>query len=427
MPYTEKSKKDNISPEIICALATPEGTSALSVIRVSGKGSFEIMEDVMLLERNRLRGMRRKVGNVTENKRIIDEVVAISWPEGRSFTGEEMVEITCHGIPSSVREIIELLIRKGARRAEPGEFTKRAFVNGRMNAVQVIALAASWDKEKDKRTYPGETEQVCRKMLNEIERAREKVEGNIEFGEMHLDSNDESIGNILIELVKKAENFRRIALSIEKSKRVVIMGPANSGKSTLFNVLTGKESALVSEEPGTTRDGSIGYLEIGGRKIQLCDTAGTDGFGLDKAASEAVIKGLDGTERVIWMSEGGRIPPADEVRSKIGEIIEIEAKSDINKKKNNTELIRISSFTGEGLDELKKRISELPGSMSLSGAAKRIEEEIKGAMEYLSSNELDMAAELMNEAEIETRRILGKGENIQISVERALAGMCVGK
>ena len=229
MPKKEKSKRDKESAEIICALATPEGTSALSVIRLSGKGSFEIVEKAMSLERYRLRGMRRKVGNVTENGRPIDEVVAISWPEGRSFTGEEMVEITCHGIPSSVREIIELLIRKGARRAEPGEFTRRAFVNGKMNAVQVIALAASWDTEKDTKQSAGDTVNQCRKMLREIERTRELVEGNIEFGDIHLEVDKEEIENAFSELVTKAEEFKGRTVSLEKKQRVMIMGPASSG------------------------------------------------------------------------------------------------------------------------------------------------------------------------------------------------------
>jgi tRNA modification GTPase len=426
MFHAEQSEQEKVSADIICALATPEGTSALSVIRLSGKGSFELIENLMSLQRNRLRGMRRKVGNVTVNSRIIDEVVAISWPEGRSFTGEEMVEITCHGIPSYVREIIELLIRKGARRADPGEFTRRAFVSGRMNAVQVIALAASWDTQDEKGEYEGNAVTQCRKMLIEIEKARETIEGNIEFGEIHLDGTDEDTNRIFREIVVKADKFRREIKCIEKSQRVMIMGPANSGKSTLFNVLTGKIGALVSDEPGTTRDGSTVFTEIGGRRIQLCDTAGTDGSGLDRTASEAVIDGLDGTERVIWMSEGGKIPPDDEIVRKAVEIVEIEAKVDKNEE-GKSDLLRISSFTGEGIEELKKRISAFPGSMSISGAAERIEEGINGAMQLLSSNEYDLAAELLNEAEIEMRRILGKGENIQLSVERALAGMCVGK
>ena len=418
---------NTISPEIICAVATPEGTSALSVIRVSGKGSFDLLENIMSLEKNRLAGMRRKVGRIIEEGRTVDEVVAVSWPEGRSFTGEEMVEIICHGIPRSVREIIEILIKNGARRAEPGEFARRAFGNGRMNAVQIIALAALWDMESGQKAFNGETEESCRKLLSGIESTRETVEGIIEFGETHLDNSDESIRNVFGELIERAKAFNREAASIEKSSRVMIMGPVNSGKSTLFNMLTGKGRALVSSEPGTTRDGSTCFMEVSGRRIQLCDTAGTDGIGLDRSASEAVIDGLDGTDRVIWMSIGGKTPPADEVRERAGEIIEIAAKSDLSDINETEEILRVSSVSGEGFEELKIILSRVPGSMSLSGTARRILDSIKESYRFISAHEYDLAAEVLGDAEIEARRIIGRGENIQLSVERALSGMCVGK
>ncbi len=418
---------DSISPEIICAVATPEGTSALSVIRVSGKGSFQLIEKIMSLKKNRLRGMRRKVGRIFEGGRTVDEVVAVSWPEGKSFTAEEMVEIICHGIPGSVRAIIEILIKEGARRAEPGEFARRAFGNGRLSAVQIIALAALWDTEKDRSVFTGETEKNCRKLMREIEKAREMIEGNIEFGETHLNEEDESIQNVFTELMTSAKDFREEAASIEKSSRVMIMGPINSGKSTLFNVLTGKSGALVSDEPGTTRDGSSCFLEVRGRRIQLCDTAGNDGIGLDRTASEAVINGLHGTDRIIWMSEGGRTAPTEKIREKAGEIIEIAAKSDLKNKPETEQILNVSSVSGEGIEELREIISRVPGSMSLSCAAKRIEESVKESYNFISLKEYDLAAELLSEAEIEARRIIGRGENIQLSVERALAGMCVGK
>lgn len=418
---------NTISPEIICAVATPEGTSALSVIRVSGSGSFELIENIMSLEKNRLAGMRRKVGEIVEEGRIVDEVVAVSWPEGRSFTGEEMVEIICHGIPHSVREIIEILIKGGARRAEPGEFARRAFGNGRLNAVQIIALAALWDMESGQKGFKGETEKSCRKLLSGIESTRETVEGIIEFGETHLDGNDGRVGSIFNELIERAEDFQREAESIEKSSRVMIMGPVNSGKSTLFNMLTGKGRALVSGEPGTTRDGSTCFMEVSGRRIQLCDTAGTDGHGLDRSASEAVIDGLDGTERVIWMSVGGKTPPADEIRERAGEIIEIAAKSDLASNNETESLLNVSSVSGEGLEELKMILTRVPGSMSLAGVAGRILVIAKESQNFISTGEYDLAAELLSEAEIEARRVIGKGENIQLSVERALSGMCVGK
>ncbi len=418
---------NTISPEIICAVATPEGTSALSVIRVSGKGSFDLLEKIMSLEKNRLTGMRRKVGRIIEEDRTVDEVVAVSWPEGRSFTGEEMVEIICHGIPRSIREIIEILIKNGARRAEQGEFARRAFGNGRMNAVQIIALAALWDMESGQKVFNGETEDSCRKLLSGIESTRETVEGIIEFGETHLEGNEESIRSVFGELIQRAKDFNKEAASIEKSSRVMIMGPVNSGKSTLFNMLTGKGRALVSSEPGTTRDGSTCFMELSGRRVQICDTAGTDGLGLDRSASEAVIDGLDGTERVIWMSTGGKTPPADEVRERAGEIIEIAAKSDLVDKNGTEEILSVSSVSGEGIEELKIVLSRVPGSMSLSGTARRILDSIKESYRFVSAHEYDLAAEILGDTEIEARRIIGSGENIQLSVERALSGMCVGK
>ena len=418
---------NTISPEIICAVATPEGTSALSVIRISGSGSLELIENIMSLEKNRLAGMRRKVGKIVEEGRIVDEVVAVSWPEGRSFTGEEMVEIICHGIPRSVREIMEILIKSGARRAEPGEFARRAFGNGRLNAVQIIALAALWDMERGQKAFDGVTEDSCRKLLSGIESTRETVEGIIEFGETHLDGNDERVRIVFGELIERAKDFIREAASIEKSSRVMIMGPVNSGKSTLFNLLTGKGRALVSGEPGTTRDGSTCYMEVSGRRIQLCDTAGTGGLGLDRSAWEAVIDGLDGTERVIWMSVGGKTPPADEIRERAGEIIEIAAKSDLVTNNDTDSLMSVSSVSGEGLEELKMILSRIPGSMSLAGAARRIFDSVKESCNFISNGEYDLAAELLSEAEIEARRIIGRGENIRLSVERALSGMCVGK
>ncbi len=416
-----------MSPEIICAVATPEGTSALSVIRISGTGSFELLENIMSLEKNRLRGMRRKVGRIFKGDRTVDEIVAVSWPEGRSFTGEEMVEIICHGIPRSIRTIMEILIEHGARRAEPGEFARRAFDNGRLNAVQIIALVALWDTEREQTTFNGETERSCMSVLVGIEKAREAVEGIIEFSEAHLEGNGENIGNIFGELLGRAEDFKREAASIEKRVRVMLMGPMNSGKSTLFNLLTEKGRALVSGEPGTTRDGSTSIMEVGGRIIELCDTAGTDGIGLDRTASETVIDGLDGTERVIWMSAGGKTAPPDEVRKRAVEIIEIAAKSDLVGNKKTAGLLSVSSVSGEGIEELRMILSRVPGSMSLSGAADRISGRIEESFRFLSSGEYGLAAELLSEAEIEARRIIGMGENIQLSVERALSGMCVGK
>jgi tRNA modification GTPase len=412
-------------PGIICAIATPEGISALSVVRISGKGAVSLVEGVMGLEENRLAGMRRKVGQIRNRGRAVDEVVALSWAEEKSFTGEELVEIICHGIPEIVKEIMEILTDSGARTAEPGEFARRAFGNGRLSAMKVIALASLW--ETGKREFTEETEESCRALLKEIENTRETIEGNIEFGETHLGDLDEELGSALMELIERAENFESMAVRLEKSRRVLLMGPTNSGKSSLFNILSGEGRALVSEEPGTTRDGSTCSVRIDGREIELSDSAGTDGVGLDRAASEAVIERLDGSETVIWMSIAGGIPPGKKVRERAGQILEIASKSDLGIKQDTAYRLSVSSVTGEGIQELRGLISRAPGSMYLSAAAGRISENIRKTHSCMTEQEYDIAAEHLAEAELEVRRILDRGENIQISVERALAGMCVGK
>ncbi len=418
---------DNNSAEIICAVATPDGTSALSVIRLSGEGSQRLVEGIMSLEKNRLDGMRRKVGMISVKDRIIDHVVAYSWPEGRSFTGEEMVEIVCHGVPDTIMEIMDTLKACGAREAEPGEFSRRALGNGRMSALQVIELAGLWDPQSKQKEFTGETEKCCNDLLREIDKAREVLEGNIEFAEEHHDVDDENISRVLDDLSSRAESFKKRAFSIEKSSRVMIMGPANSGKSTLFNLLIGRNGAIVSDEPGTTRDGSTCYLEIGGKRILLCDTAGTDGMGLDRKASEAVIDSLDGTERIVWMSVGGTVPPARAIRERGSEIIGIAAMSDLENYNTGQNCLSISSKTGEGIEELKGILSRTRGSRSLSFAAEVVEQRIIEARTFLTAREYDLSAEMLKQAEIEARRIIGRGENIQLSVERALAAMCVGK
>ena len=422
---------DKISPEIICAPATPEGYSALAVIRVSGKGSFEIIERIMSLETGRLRGVRRKLGVIKDNGEVIDEVIAFSWPEGRSYTGEEMVEITCHGVPKIIRRIMNILIKHGAVRAGNGEFTRRAFISGKLNAIQIMALAAVWNEGRETGNIEGSFSRECEELNIHIEKAKEMLEGDIEFGESHLDSERTVILKELSSLLKASETLAERAGSIEAGQKVFIMGPVNSGKSTLFNILAGGK-ALVSEIPGTTRDGTRKNIEIRGREVILCDTAGTGGEGLDLQASKVVLDEIQECDKVLWMSQDGREKPPEELSSKSAEILEVESKCDLNRisKQSSVEYkgkMKLSSVTGEGIPMIKKWISTYPGNMSLTGSADRIVKHILKAEEFVVADEFCIASEHLNEAEREIRSILGKGENLALSVERALSSMCVGK
>jgi tRNA modification GTPase len=416
--------------DIICAPATPEGTSALAVIRVSGSGCVHILEKLMELQEGRLAGTRRKTGFLRHGDRIVDQVVALSWPEGSSYTGEEMVEIICHGVSERVRGVMDCLMDNEMRKAEPGEFTRRAFVNGRLSAWQVITLASIWSSEGESGSSGDESENHCRKMLEKVEHARVSLEGDIEFMEEHPSDGCTGMEVLVEDLLGEVVEFGKLAEVLEATCRVVLMGPVNSGKSTLYNRLSKGQSALVSCEPGTTRDGASSRIEIRGRRLLLCDSAGAGGSGMDRRAYEAAIRSIDGTDKVIWMTERAGVAPPEEVVANAGEVIEIRSKSDLIEDGNGEResgILRVSSVSGEGLEELRERMVRLPGSMSITGAASRITSEVSRSLDFIKDGDYSIAAEHLARAEEEIRNIVGSGGNVLLSVERALGSMCVGK
>lgn len=420
-------KEDVHTSEMICATATPDGTAALAVIRMSGRGSAALVEKLMGLEAGRLRGTRRKTGEIVHRGRKVDSVVALGWPEGASYTGEEMVEVICHGVPSTVRELMDILIGGGARPAEPGEFTRRAYLSGRMNPLQVMELSRLWSIEGTGNGITGRASQLCAGMLDSISRAREILEGDIEFEEAHGGVEGPQPEEALVRLIASSEEFRREASDLETGTTVLIMGPVNSGKSTLFNLLAGEEQALVSETPGTTRDGSSCSVDIRGRRVILRDSAGEGGSGIDGIAYRAAVGSLNGTEKVLWLSAGGKEEPPNEVLELAGGLIRVSSKSDLKDYGiGSGGWIRVSSVTGEGIEELCEAISGLPADVSLTGAAERIDGILREAAMRIPYDR-SIAAELLKEAEHELLGIINGGASVSLSVERALSTMCVGK
>lgn len=383
----------------------------------------------MSLRKGRLAGMRRKIGPLMEGEEEIDEVVALSWPEGRSYTGEEMVEIICHGIPRVARRIIDALVRSGARAAEPGEFTRRAFDGGRIGAVDVMVLASRWASGSRDDAVPRVQNAFVDDFLRKMEQAGEALEGEIEFGQSHPDDQAPDSERTLKDLREDARTFRSRMVSLDRPGRLLIMGPVNSGKSTLFNALSGGVSALVSDEPGTTREGRETVVDIEGRRVRLVDTAGAGGTGIDGRAYRAVVDGLQPSDRVLWLSAGSREPPPSELVIRAAEVLRVCSKCDVAEESFGTEGkgIRLSSVTGEGMELLRRSIAGFPAGLSLTGAADRVLESIEEAVEMLMSGDHCLAAEKLGDAENEVRSMTGRGENILLSVERALSTMCVGK
>lgn len=271
--------------ETIIALATPPGVGAISVIRLSGDKCIEkvnsIFKGVNLLEQ---KSHTVHFGNIIDGQQIIDEVLATVFVAPNSFTKENSVEISCHGSQYIVNRIIQLLVKEGVRLANPGEFTQRAYLNGRFDLAQAEAVADLIASENEA-THATALNQMRGGISGEIKNLREKlvhfasmIELELDFGEEDVEfaSRDELkalILNIDKVLAKLIDSFQ-LGNVIKNGVPVVIVGKPNAGKSTLLNALLEDEKAIVSDIPGTTRDIIEDELNIQGVKFRFIDTAG---------------------------------------------------------------------------------------------------------------------------------------------------------
>ena len=393
--------------DIIAASATPESVSAMAVVRLSGTGAVKTVEKIMSLEPGRLRGMRRKVGNFAD----IDQIVALSWPEGKSYTGEEMVDIMCHGTPGTAEAVLHKLFSAGARQAEPGEFTRRAWLNGRITAMDVLSLSARWRNIRGEDT--GELQDNLRKMLTEIEAL-------IEFGEEHETADEEEVYRLMDEAEKTACRLRDAAERMEILPKTYIMGPVNSGKSMLFNLLCEEKAAVGSKIPGTTRDGAERTVTIRGKQVRLCDTAGTGGDELDGNALEIALAGMRNGDRIVWMDRKQEEPPEDLEKNYC------TMKAASIRDEEQTPLKHgwwpVSAVTGEGLNRLLEFVTAAEAN-SPSRVFARAAEAVKNSKKACSASDIALASEFVSGALEEICVSMKSGE----AVERALETFCVGK
>lgn len=263
--------------EPIVALATPWGVGALHVIRISGDNSRNIVEAFLdkPLSRPRHASLR-----FFHSKRVEDQVIAIWYPEPHSYTGEEMVEIMCHGNPAIAELIIESLLDAGMKPAQPGEFTFRAFLNGKMDLTQAEAVNDLIMARSTELLKAGENT-LKGKLSTEIADLRDKVLNVLAFLQAAMDfpedveesSIEAQLEEILVETEELVKNARTAEV-LRKGINLVIAGRPNVGKSSLMNALVGMERSIVSQIPGTTRDYVEQYTVLGKIPVNVVDTAG---------------------------------------------------------------------------------------------------------------------------------------------------------
>ena len=274
--------------DTICAPATIPGTGAISVIRLSGPEALSIADKVVTCNRTPLSstdGYRIRYGTVFDNDgEIVDNVLVSVFRAPHSYTGEDSAEISCHASGYIVQTIIGLLLDAGARSAGPGEFTRRAFVNGKMDLAQAEAVA-DVIAAQDKAAHRVAMNQLKGGYSKELGRLRAKLLKMTSLLELELDFSEEDVefasrgelsllvNDVLHHVSTLASSFKR-GNAVKNGLPVAIIGPANSGKSTLLNAIIGEDRAIVSDIAGTTRDTIEEVLNVGGVSLRFIDTAG---------------------------------------------------------------------------------------------------------------------------------------------------------
>lgn len=306
----------------ICAPATIPGTGAISIIRVSGEDSLAIADKVIDVKGESLsetEGYRLRYGTIfADDGSVLDNVIVSVFRAPHSYTGENSVEISCHASRFIVNAVIELLVNAGARIAAPGEFTRRAFVNGKMDLAQAEAVA-DVIASQSAAAHRVAMNQLKGGFSSELKTLREKLLTMTSLLELELDFSEEDVEfasrselgalveETLAHIVRLTDSFSR-GNAIKNGVPVAIVGATNTGKSTLLNALLGEERAIVSDIAGTTRDTIEETLNLGGVMFRFIDTAGireTDEL-VEKIGIERTFKKLDEASIVLGMTDLSR-------------------------------------------------------------------------------------------------------------------------
>jgi len=364
--------------DIIVALATPVGDGAISIIRVSGSGSIETVDSVFSGKINLVNAKSHTLhyGNIlNKNNQTIDDVLVSVFKNPNSYTGEDSIEISSHSSTIVVKNIIEALVEKDVRLAEPGEFTKRAFLNGKMDLTQAEAVADIINSRTEA-SLRGARNQLDGMLSKKIDTLRSELINSTSLIELELDFAEEDlefvskdkvikdIKNIIFEIesLLATYSFGRV---IRDGVNVAIVGKPNVGKSSLLNYILKESRAIVSEIPGTTRDIIREEVSIDGILFKLFDTAGirlTDDL-VEKEGVDRSREAVKNSDVIILIDEVVNGVPKElynELIKLIDEsrIILVLNKSDLSDKEMDDSVVKISVKDGTGIDLLLELLKE---------------------------------------------------------------------
>ena len=367
--------------DTIAAISTPLGEGAIAIVRLSGSDALSIAKKVFQgKDLDKVASHTINYGHIFDKDRLVDEVMLSVMKAPKTFTREDLVEINTHGGIAVTQEILQLLLRSGARLAEPGEFTKRAFLNGRIDLAQAESVMDLIRAKTDQaaniavKQLDGSLSNLINNIRQEILESLAQVEVNIDYPE--YDDVETMTSQMLLEKTAHFEQLLETLLATAKRGKILreglrtaIIGRPNVGKSSLLNQLLREEKAIVTDIAGTTRDVITEFANIGGVPLELIDTAGireTEDV-VEKIGVERSQKALEEADLVLLVLDASSpLTPKDlellELSSATNRIILLN-KTDLPEKieleKLPEDFIRISALKNENLDAVEKQIRAL--------------------------------------------------------------------
>ena len=363
--------------DAICAICTPYGSAAISIIRCSGDGCINLVNNCFKgFNLNNALPNSIHYGHITDNVEVIDEVMVAVFKAPKSFTAEDSVEINCHGGIYVTNRVLRTLLKNGFRMAEPGEFSKRAFLNGRIDLVQAESIM-DMVSAKNKLALGIANNGISKKTSNMITTLKQEVldilvdiEVNIDYPEYtdipeieysNLNSRITKIINKMDKILEKSSGGKLIREGI----KTVIVGKPNVGKSSLLNTLLDEEKAIVSDIEGTTRDYIEGFLNIGGITLNLIDTAGIRSSvdEIEQIGVKRSLSKIDEADLVLVLLDNSRklndldLEILEKTKNK--KRIIIMNKIDLNKENDYNADIYMSINDNKGIDALEDKILEI--------------------------------------------------------------------
>ena len=351
--------------QAIVACSTPPGRGAISVVRISGKEVKSIINDLFSLEFDH---GTSKVAETNLSEGFNEKCLISCFESPSSYTGEDVAEISCHGNPLIVRALIQKCIELGARNANPGEFTQRAFLNNKIDLAQseavidLINASSSAAMVAASKSVSGNFGENVDKILESLRKIRILVESSIDFSDQDTNIDFMQINAIFKDFRRLLEDFdERIeeGIRIMSEHRVVVAGPPNVGKSSIMNILSGEEASIVTEIKGTTRDPIYKKIQIKDLRVDIYDTAGINDetkdeiekLGIDK--SRSLIEGADLILEVVDGENG------DFSLNKNENILKVFNKSDISSPPEEFDGVVVSALEKRNIGALEEKIYEL--------------------------------------------------------------------